>query len=681
MPRWLFLLWFFLLFFVSSVATAQIAMTPPTVVASRNPPYRPHLSAASSGRSFFVTWEERLFEAWPQTSKGVYRAYDSIGIPQQALPLPLPGRNSPSVVWNGSDWFVAWADYLSRFQQFPAPMIKGSRFTERGEMIDTAPITLVNSFGTTNVKVVWNGTTYLVGGSRSVLAARDGQVLRTLDVDYWPLASAAGTFLVLGDGVVQILSGDGTALANVPIERGGRLAAAANGDEYGLISVFTDSIKMLTISTRGEVTTRYSEPITPGIWAADLTWSGDSYLLSWSDSKTSISNSDHHLCFSRFTRSSTPRVDCRDTAGIVRSIALAAGNEKTLISWIERINDVDRVFTAFVAPTGMPNLTGATTASVGIQPQNAPAIEIDPSGYTVVWSEPDDLPRAMLGGVDASFVPRPVRSLAAPAPTPVRLARGRDATLAVWSSEGDAPRIYAQRIADSGGIAAPILLGSGRTPAVAFDAENWLVVWESATDIPLVMSTLVSASGISLQPGGSPLSPTDARQSHPAVASRGTDFLVAWIESPPAARPQLRAVGIGRAGQPTGDAMTLADSQYFTALDVAAGDGQYLLVVGTLEGNIGLPITSTISGILVAGAPAPFRVRPRAGSGFLILAGSPPHVIVIDRDANAFEGGTLPIKATSFDFVVDGDRLIVAYAFDRAYVQTFGGRQRAVRHR
>ena len=330
----------------------------------------------------------------------------------------------------------------------------------------------------------------------------------------------------------------------------------------------------------------------------------------------------------------------------------------------------------------MPNITGATVASVAVQPQGNPAIELDPTGYAVVWNEPDDLPRAMLGGVDRNFAVRPARSLAAPAPARVRLARGKDATLAVWSSEGDTPQVFAQRIADNGGIASPVLLGAGHAPAVAFDGENWLAVWESADSARQILSSVVTGSGINL--GAARVSPSDGQQTLPVVASRGTDFLVAWIETPPSLRPQLRAIGVGRAGQPNGSVMTFADSQYFTTLDLGASGRQYLLVVQTLDNNIGLPVTSIIPDILVAGMPGPYgplRVRPRASGGFIILSGSPLHETTIDRDGNAFDGGALPITADSVDFVVDGDRLVVAYSRGRAFVQVFGGRERAVRHR
>ena len=666
---------------LSFVANAQLALSPPTIVPKRSDSI-PVVTAASSGDTFFLGWEERFVGTYPSTSTSRYRTFDAAGKPLESLPRRLPGRNSPSAVWNGTEFFVAWASYLSQFDTSERPMLEGMRFSSTGEPVEGSHVTLANGRSTVSAKVVWSGREYLASGARTVIAAPDGQPLRTLDTTYWPLASTSGTFLVsLFDPVsfasyAVILDESGVKTADVNVERRRTsLEGASHGDEYAMVSADDSGVTAVTLSTRGEVKERYSFDSPGKSSSASVTWSGDSYLAAWSTWNDQYRREDDHLCFARFGGSVAATTQCIARGGLRSSIALASGNRKTLVAWSERAANGALVFSAFVDPRGIPDIANATVASVGMQAQRYGSIESDGNGYTVAWNEPGDTPRAMIGGVERSFSVRTARILAAPVSSPTRLARGEDATLAVWATEGEHPQVFAQRLAAGHELSAPVLIGEGTSPAVAFDGISWLIVWRSPADDPQLLATIVTSGGIVAVPGGLPLSPSDGRQLLPAVASRGGDFLVAWIEASPTLRPQLRAVGVGTSGQVTGGTMTLADSSDFIALDIAASGRQYLIVVRD-AGNISLPVTSVVPDILVGGFAnyGPLRVHPRPGGGFAVLA---DRMIFIDSDGNAEDGGAVP---GAEDFTYDASRLIfVERHDDRLFVAVYGGRVRSAR--
>ncbi|WP_240487195.1 DUF5011 domain-containing protein [Hyalangium minutum] len=124
------------------------------------------------------------------------------------------------------------------------------------------------------------------------------------------------------------------------------------------------------------------------------------------------------------------------------------------------------------------------------------------------------------------------------------VAAGNGIYLAVWvegSSAANSLDVLGVRVRASDGVrldATPIFIGSGSTtqyrPAVAFDGDNFLVVWEQISSYPLVYGARVRASDGAVldstpflisrtNSGGLPLP-----QFTPAVAFDGTNYLVTW---------------------------------------------------------------------------------------------------------------------------------------------------------
>src|SRR5207248_508285 len=69
-----------------------------------------------------------------------------------------------------------------------------------------------------------------------------------------------------------------------------------------------------------------------------------------------------------------------------------------------------------------------------------------------------------------------------------------------------------------------------RTPSIAFDGTNYLVVWADtrlSTDED-VFGTLVNQSGAVITPAGIKIGATAGKQTHPVVAFAGGTYVVAW---------------------------------------------------------------------------------------------------------------------------------------------------------
>ena len=112
--------------------------------------------------------------------------------------------------------------------------------------------------------------------------------------------------------------------------------------------------------------------------------------------------------------------------------------------------------------------------------------------------------------------------------------------LVVWLDDRmGTPDIYGARInrtgivLDSGGIFISSYGEEENFPLVAFDGNNFLVVWEDArsgTDI-YIYGARVDQNGVLLDPTGIRISPIGYSQHNPAISFDGINYLVSWEDS------------------------------------------------------------------------------------------------------------------------------------------------------
>lgn len=682
----------FSLFVVLPLTAGAIALAPPTAVPDRfSFNRRPYVTAATNGTQFIVAWEEDQWAVHaPEPPPVSFRTYLDSCAPQQALPLGALGRRTPAVAWTGGDWLIVsgWGpDQQTVYVPQGGPSLFGVAVHESGEVAGPE-VTLAsgpNAWG--SASVAWNGSVALASsGGTSAITAADGRVLHPLSASYQVLASAGGNFLVQeltthrpgyaivdGDGAL-VREGELACSGSGPVtcDSGGLLAGTAHGDEFALVfrGVFGLTLVLLDSAGNFKSMADYAADL-PHIGQVSVAWSGGSYVIALIQTYPG-----NGFCLVRADGHGTTQ--CMASSYAVNSVALAASDATLLVVWSE-VHQYpnpgnplysDRVMTAFSASNELPVEGTATEASTVLLPQYAEAIEADPRGDTVVWVEPDDFAtnRVMVGGIDRDGTTRVPRVLATGAFGNVRLARGATSTMAVWAG-------YAREINDDGSFGPLLAVGSRANPAIAFDGQDWLVVWQDGQ----IMTALLRAHQTT-PPIVRTLAPTGQQQVSPVVASRGSDFLVAWLERVPGAEYEYDGAFVDRDGMTTTPPMLLATPTTTAfVLDIAASGSRYLLVIDDLF-TPGSPIPDVL--VRRVGTDTQPRVRPHAGGGFATLFSTidATHFMTLDALGEVTFDTTLPYGT---DFLEENGSVKVVYSPDYGlggvYLDTFTTRRRAAR--
>ena len=641
---------------------------------------RPHVAAASNGRTFIVTWEDLFVPGFPNNGKLYYRTYNADGVPDQQSPmLAVNNAFTPAVVWNGLEWVIAGSVTFNIGMNLDLPIIRAARVQEHGGAIGNEVVVLSGQTPPSlDTGLASNGSGLLIGNGGAVMTARDLSSPKLFKFRVRPLAAAGGTFLTLDEtNHLSVVTASGVVLSSYRVDPRGSVAATVNGPEYAVVITGAGGIvDSLTFATDGTITSHQTLQSNADSSEPAVTFSGSGYLAAWA--------LPNELCTAHFTATSIGAAQCGVRQSTPNSISLAAGATNTLLAWSERISGTrtDAVFTRFLSEaTG--NAIRADDVATGVAgTQTFPRIERTAAGLIVRWTEPSSAARlayAILSPHGAVTSYGPIAQAATS--VPVKIAHARGGTLGVWS---DSSAVWAQFIQDEGGYDAPFMLGQGTEPDVASDGTDWLVVWQTTDPRPQITSTIVTNDRTVVSPGGLVLARSTSAQTFPAVASRGTDYLVAWDELN--ATSELTALGVSPSGNPNGGVMHLAGTRGgIEEIQIAVSGRQYLVVAQNDAGDIGFPVTSIVQDILVAGVDAfqPWRVRG-SDSGFALLEGSGPiRTRFIDTLGNDRIGQPLPLIVNTYDFLYDGTSLILAYEqsdgylSSKVFVDTIAPRRRA----
>jgi hypothetical protein len=615
---------------------------------------RPVLSLATNGNTFLLAWEDRVLPIYDSSARIYVRTYDANGQQEQPLPVPISGAISPAAVWSGREWVIGSNGYTSRFDPFPAARLYATRVNEHATESD-ALVELSSTPNAPNGRVgaVTNGNDIFIGNAgNAVVTTSDLQPRVKLAQPLRPLAAADGTFLAQGSGSAVVLSRDGAVLQNIATSN--TIAGTSGGNEYAIVYVTGTSVEALTTGTDGAILNRTTLETNISATTPAVIRRGDSYLAAWV-------SGGRNICFATFNASTKSAVQCHET-GLVQSLGLADNGTGTLVAWSvtsSAYNETDRLFTSFGPSSVLPQLAQPADAATMLRLQADPHLAQDRNGVTAVWSD-GRVP--YIGGLDRGAmqarVPRPVM-LQTEHLYNLRLSRSRNAALVLWSAllASGKSEVRVSIIPDDGSPQMNLTLPGAKTADVASDGDHWLAVWLSDEQSPQVLTTIITAQGIAVSPDGTPLVPSTSAQAGVAVASRGSDYLVAWTENGPTSG-LLKAIGMSSGGTPSGGTMTLAGGP-IPGVSISASGRLYLIVVQAP--NIGFPVTSIVPDILVAGVPeGPVNVKPRDG-GFAVLHGSPLRATFVDALGNHSDGGVLPFDSYyAFDFLYDGPRLVLA---------------------
>ncbi|NOR17775.1 T9SS type A sorting domain-containing protein, partial [candidate division WOR-3 bacterium] len=203
------------------------------------------------------------------------------------------------------------------------------------------------------------------------------------------------------------------------------------------------------------------------------------------------------------------------------------------------------IYGARVTQAGLVLDPAGINISTAYSYQGWPSVAFDGTNYFVVWEDRrngwsnSDIYGARVNQAGAVLDPNGIA---------ISVASGRqhnptvafDATnyLVVWDDSRDSLNgydVYGTRVDQAGvvidptGIAISTVADNQRYPAVTFDGEHYLVVWQdSRYDYADIYGTRVSQAGIVLEPVGIAISTASDRQQYPMVAFGDTGFLVVW---------------------------------------------------------------------------------------------------------------------------------------------------------
>lgn len=525
-------------------------------------------AVAYDGANYLVVWRDAR-NGSDNTAGDIYGArvstagavLETSGI---AISRATDFQGAPAVACSGVECLVVWQDARGSFDD-----IYGARISNAGGVLDSAGVLISGAdYDQTNPAIAYDGTNYFVVWedsrndriSSDIYAARVSVAGSVLDSAGIALSTAAGyqrTPVVAFGGTNYLV-----------VWQDERDTATSLRDVYGTrVNTAGDVLDTAGIA----ISTATSSQSNPA-----LAHDGTNFLVAWSEYRNDGASSG---IFGKRVSAKGEVLDASDIAiGVAASSlvqpALAYDGVQYLAVW-ENFDSTmysDSLGGARVTPAGVVQNSPAITLDVGANRQQEPAVAYNGTNYLVVW---EDCRNGKLSDAD----------------------------------------VYAARVSQSGtildgtGIAISTAAKGQLRPTVASNGADYLVVWRdtrySETDSD-IYAARVTSDGTVLDSAGIALSKGGYRESDPAVASNGSNYLVAWDDSRNNGTTGhdifgVRVNALGVAEDPSGLAIsTAANDQLSPAL---ASDGANYLVVWEDDRNTSNPnYTTNIYGARVTPA-------------------------------------------------------------------------------
>ncbi|WP_224241656.1 Ig-like domain-containing protein [Hyalangium gracile] len=520
-------------------------------------------------------------------------------------PVTAPGGGSqtaPAVASNGTDYLVVWTDDRGGDVD-----IYGARVSQDGAVLDALGIAISTAINAQQAPAVaFDGTNYLVvwsdgrrGSGNDIYGARVSPAGSVLEPSGLPLATSTVFTLqmrapaVAFDGMNYLVvweektgfngltnlnglrvSPAGTPLGSpllVSSATGNQLAPALAFDGTNFLAVWQDEragqgdIYGARISSAGTLldSTGIAISTTPQLQAnPTVEFNGTSYLVVWEDYRNASTGTD--LFGARVALNGT----VLDSAGLPlfalasnqTQPALTRQGTQYLLAWQDLRSGSNDVYAARLNSAGVVQDAAGLPLMVAPGEQSTVAVASNGTTPLVTWGDARTLDivgtRVSADGtvLDPSGV---TISLATNSETSPAVAFDGTNYLVVWQdNRGSGFDLYGVRVSASGTVldATGLLIsgstGHQRNPAVAFDGNNYLVVWEDTRNGPSsdIFAARVSPSGTVLDANGLPLCQRFSPQEHPAVAFDGNNYLVVWADAGTSAARDIYGTRVSRTG-------------------------------------------------------------------------------------------------------------------------------------
>jgi phosphoribosylformylglycinamidine (FGAM) synthase PurS component len=320
-------------------------------------------------------------------------------------------------------------------------------------------------------------------------------------------------------------------------------------------------------------------------WSPALAFDGENFLVAWTD-RRGVDNTDI------YGARVTPAGVVLDPAGVAistatgnqESPAVAASGESLFVVWRDSRSGpyTYDVYGARVTPAGVVLDPQGIAISTATGNQREPALAFDGTNLLVAWNDGRnggyDIYGARVTPAGVVLDAQGIAISTTPGYGGPALAFDGENSLVVWEDEryGGYGDIYGTQVTPAGvvldpeGIAISTAAEGQVYPALAFDGENFLAVWQGWYSNDIYGARVTPAGGV-LDPSGILIS---TAAGYPALAFGGENFLVTWSYGYDIYG--ARVTPAGGVLDPQGIVIsTAADGEY----PVPAFDGENFLVV------------------------------------------------------------------------------------------------------
>lgn len=491
-------------------------------------------------------------------------------------------QSIPDMAFDGQNYFLVWQDHRDGSA---GGDVFGGRVSPSGAVLDGSGFAVSRltssgmspavAFDGTNYLVVWyanSGTTSFndiygtrVSPSGSVMDAADFVIGSAAEVQQAPaLAFDGQNYLVTwederNDSAFDIYGARVSPARvvsssfSISTGTGAQLAPAVGVGGGVTLVVWSDARAGSTADIYGARMTTFGGPIeTAGVrisWsgntqlASSVASDGQDYLVVWQDDRGGA-----YDIYGVRVRSNGAVLD---SAGI--AISTAANNQTSpvavfngqdyFVAWQDhRAGNAD-IYGARVSTAGVVRDPTGIAISARSLSQNRPAIATSGQSHLVVWSDERNATNSfdIYGarvGLDGTVLDAAGVAISRGASNQLAPAVAFDGQnyLVVWHDfrNGSTADIYGARVTPGGtllGTSIPIAeaTGSQTSVAVAFGEYMYVVAWrDQRNPTSDIYGARVLPDGTVLDPGGFPVSSAPGEQTLPTVAYDGEDFVVVW---------------------------------------------------------------------------------------------------------------------------------------------------------
>jgi len=549
---------------------------------------------AFDGTNYLVVWEHGPIYGARVTTSGVVL---------DTIPITITSGNAspsdPSLAFDGNNFMIIWADTRGSIRSD----IYGARVTPTGIVLDTSGIAISTapaeqlyptvSFGGSNYFVVWEDWRDGVDiyGAR---VTTSGIVLDSIGIPIYPQIRSDAKPAVSFDGINYFVVWQNPSFSS----------SGSSFDIYGA-----------RVNQAGSVLDSISIDISYAAYAQYIpktAFDGTNYLVVFQDYRSGTSWDVYGVRVSQTGVILDPNgIVISASPKNVECLSLSFDGTNYLTVWCEASHWGDGdIYGARVTTSGVVLDTIPIAISTASRHQTESAVAFDGTDYFVVWLDWRDFENDIYGArVTTSGIVLDTLGINISASESLQTEPSIvfDGTnhLVIWQDNRNGlTDIYGTRVTQTGvvldtsGIAISTAVDHQKFPAVAFDGNNYFVVWQDSRNTVIgshIYGARVNQSGTVIDTLGILISDQQDYQNHPSIVFGNDYYCAVWQEAAIFKWYDIEGAKIDTAGTVT-ERFTVSDqpgNQVTPAITHGIGD-QFLITYSGWTDSINNRPTNTM---------------------------------------------------------------------------------------